>query len=182
MIAKALDLVIGGVCEKPAWGLGLWTQPLVWAFASDIEIPDPLPLALFPAPCPYREEALRALASTQRRWYIACTSASLAGVRAIATAGMAVTPLPADAVTAGLRILGKNDQLPRLRPVHYLLKMKQDDHRRMVATFSEYCQRAFAAGDSGHRVQPATPLKIGDQNGTKLRAETKQRSQTWKDV
>lgn len=157
--AQALDLVIGGVCEKPAWGLRLWTQPLVWAFASDVAVPDPLPLALFPAPCPYREAALRVLASTPLRWHIACTSASLAGVRAIATAGMAVTPLPANAITAGLRILGENDRLPSLPAVHYLLKMQQDHHRQVVATFSEYCQRAFTSDGAGHSRKPAPPLR-----------------------
>jgi DNA-binding transcriptional LysR family regulator len=97
-----------------------------------MEVPDPLPLAFFAEPCPYREAALRALALTQRKWQIACTSASLAGVRAIATAGIAVTPLPSHAVTAGLRILGKGDKLPILPDVDYVLETNEADTGQVV--------------------------------------------------
>ena len=142
---RALDLAIGGVCAEQWGGRKLWQEPLVWAFASDIEVPDPLPLAFFPEPCPYREAALRALASTQRRWQIACTSSSLAGVRAIATAGIAVTPLPTHAVTPGLRILGGKDKLPSLPQVDYVLETNPADTRQVVAAFSDYCLRSLAA-------------------------------------
>ena len=39
---------------------------------------------------------------------------SLTGVRAAALAGLAITPLPASALIAGLRILGVEEGLPRL--------------------------------------------------------------------
>jgi len=157
METQALDLAIGGVCVDHFGGRRLWKEPLVWAFASDIEIPDPLPLAFFPEPCPYREAALRALASTQRRWHIAGTSSSLAGVRAIATAGIAVTPLPIHAITAGLRVLGKNEKLPSLPPVDYVLDTNQVDTRPVVVAFSEYCQRAFSAQADPHKLSKDAP-------------------------
>lgn len=47
-------------------------------------------------------------------WEIIYTSPSLTGVRAAALAGLAITPLPASAVVAGLRILGWEQGLPRL--------------------------------------------------------------------
>lgn len=147
METQALDLVIGGVCAGHVGGRKLWQEPLVWAFASDIDAPDSLPLAFFPEPCPYRESALRALASTQRSWHIACTSSSLAGVRAIAAAGIAITPLPAHAVTTGLRILGKDHKLPPLPKVDYVLESNPADTRQIVAAFSEYCEQ-------GSRLRP----------------------------
>src|SRR5215470_15874204 len=48
METEALDLAIGGVCVGHFGGRKLWQEPLVWAFASDVEVPDPLPLAFFP--------------------------------------------------------------------------------------------------------------------------------------
>jgi DNA-binding transcriptional LysR family regulator len=153
METEALDLAIGGVCAGHFGGRKLWQEPLVWAFASDIEVPDPLPLAFFPEPCPYRESALRALASTQRPWHIACTSSSLAGVCAIAAAGIAVTPLPAHAVTAGLRILGKEDNLPGLPKVDYILEANRTDTRRVVSAFAEYCERALVARGDAQKLQ-----------------------------
>jgi DNA-binding transcriptional LysR family regulator len=150
--SKALDLAIGGVCAEQWGGRKLWQEPLVWAFAADVEVPDPLPLAFFPEPCPYREAALRGLASTQRRWQIACTSSSLAGVRAIATAGIAVTPLPSHAITPGLRILGKKDKLPSLPQVDYVLETNPADTRQVVAAFSDHCLRSLAAEGGPHRL------------------------------
>jgi DNA-binding transcriptional LysR family regulator len=44
-------------------------------------------------------------------WEIVYTSPSLTGVRAAALAGLAITPLPASAVIAGLRVLGADEGL-----------------------------------------------------------------------
>jgi DNA-binding transcriptional LysR family regulator len=155
---RALDLAIGGVCVEQVGGTRLWQEPLVWAFASDIEVPDPLPLAFFPEECPYREAALRALAPTKHRWHIACTSSSLAGVRAIATAGIAVTPLPMHAITPGLRILGKKDKLPGLPQVDYVLETNPSDTRQIVAAFSEFCRRSLSAEGDADRM-PRMPRR-----------------------
>jgi DNA-binding transcriptional LysR family regulator len=138
---QELDLAVGGRCNERDHGRSLWKEPLVWAFSTDAKVPHELPLAFFPEPCPYRETALRALASTQRQWHIACTSASLAGIRAVAMAGMAVTPLPKHTLGPGLRILGKKDNLPILPNVEYVLETSETDTRQAVAEFSELCQR-----------------------------------------
>jgi DNA-binding transcriptional LysR family regulator len=148
MESQALDLVVGGICIGQFEGDRLWQEPLVWAFASDVKVPDPLPLAFFPQPCPYRESALRALALTERPWHIACTSSSLAGVRAIATAGIAVTPLPANAITAGLRVLGKQDKFPSLPAVDYVLQTNRADTRQVVQAFADCCRQAVSAEDA----------------------------------
>jgi DNA-binding transcriptional LysR family regulator len=149
---QELDLAVGGRCDEPNDARSLWMEPLVWAFSADAEVPNGLPLAFFPEPCPYRETALRALASTQRQWHIACTSASLAGVRAVAMAGMAVTPLPKHTLGPGLRILGEKDNLPILPNVEYVLQTSETDTRETVAEFSELCQRCSSPVEgSNHR-------------------------------
>ena len=142
---RELDLVIGGLCNDNANGRSLWKEQLVWAFSANAQVPHPLPLAFFPEPCPYRETALRALASTRRRWHIACTSPSLAGVRAVAMAGLAVTPLPKHSIRPGLRILGQKDNLPALPKVEYVLQTSETDTRQAVAAFSGYCQGSALA-------------------------------------
>src|SRR5262245_17316041 len=83
---QELDLAVGGLCNGRAEGWRLGSEPLVWAFAAGVEVPDVLPLAFFPEPCPYREAALRVLAGSKKQWRIVCTSSSLAGVRAAAMA------------------------------------------------------------------------------------------------
>jgi DNA-binding transcriptional LysR family regulator len=145
METRTLDLAIGGVCVDQVGGRSLFKEPLVWAFAPETAVPDPLPLAFFPEPCPYREAALRALASTQRDWHIACTSSSLAGVRAIAMAGIAVTPLPVHAMTPGLRALGPKTRLPTLPKVDFVLELNQSETREAVLAFADCCERGFTA-------------------------------------
>jgi DNA-binding transcriptional LysR family regulator len=88
---QEIDLAVGGVCHAPTEGRRLWSEPLLWACSADIKVPNVLPLAFFPEPCPYREAALRALAESQRQWRIISTGSSLAGVRAAAMGGL---PLP----------------------------------------------------------------------------------------
>jgi DNA-binding transcriptional LysR family regulator len=68
-----------------------------------------------------REAALEALRKGERAWHIVYTSPSLTGVRAAALAGLAVTPLPASAVGAGLRILGEADGLPPLPDLEFAI-------------------------------------------------------------
>ena len=145
METRALDLAIGGVCVDQVGSRTLFKEPLVWAFASEGQVPDPLPLAFFPEPCPYREAALRTLAATQRNWHIACTSSSLAGVRAIAMAGIAVTPLPMHAMAPGLRAVAPKTGLPALPKVDFVLEINQAETRQAVLAFAAHCERAFAA-------------------------------------
>jgi DNA-binding transcriptional LysR family regulator len=64
---EELDLAIGGLCNGQAEGRRLWSEPLVWAFSEGVEVPNVLPLAFFPQPCPYREAALRALAGSHKQ-------------------------------------------------------------------------------------------------------------------
>ena len=137
---RELDLVVGGRCDGQTQGRRLWKEPLVWAFSADAEVPKVLPLAFFPEPCPYREAALRALAGSSRRWHIACTSYSLAGVRAACMAGLAVTPLPKHAIRPGLRVLGKTDKLPILPEVEYVSQTNETDTRQIIATLDMLMQ------------------------------------------
>jgi DNA-binding transcriptional LysR family regulator len=173
METRALDLAIGGVCvDQVGGGRTLFKEPLVWAFASELEVPDPLPLAFFPEPCPYREAALRALASTQRDWHIACTSSSLAGVRAIAMAGIAVTPLPMHAMTTGLRALGPKTKLPTLPKVDFVLAINQAETRETVMAFADYCERAFAA-EVGQRKRGETSVDRDKRGARRSRRDRK---------
>jgi len=134
---RKLDLVVGGHCHGDKLGRRLWQEPLVWAFAEHGELREPLPLAFFPEPCPYREAALLALAKVHRKWRIACISPSLAGVRAIALAGLAATPMPQSAICPGLRILGRQDGLPSLPYVEYVIRIAPADRRNSVLALAE---------------------------------------------
>jgi DNA-binding transcriptional LysR family regulator len=114
--AGRLDVVLA----KRPWGTSrgrlLWREPLVWAAAEafDLAPGDIVPLALFRERSVSREAALSTIRKSERPFHIVYTSPSLTGVRAAALAGLAIAPLPASAVCAGLRVLGEEDDLPPL--------------------------------------------------------------------
>ena len=137
---EELDLAIGGRCHGTAEGSRLWSEPLVWAFSVDVDVPSVLPLAFFPEPCPYREAALRALAGSQRQWRIIFTSSSVAGIRAVVMAGLAITPLPLSMTKSGLRVLDKKDRMPKLPDVEYVLRVRDAETRPTVMALANLIQ------------------------------------------
>lgn len=139
--SEKLDLAVGGLCNGQAEGRRLWNEPLVWAFSAGVEVPRILPLAFYPESCPYREAALRALAGSSRQWRIVSTSTSLAGVRAAAMAGLALTPLPLRTITPDLRILGKEDKMPSLPEIEFVLRLREKDSRPAVSALSNLIQQ-----------------------------------------
>jgi DNA-binding transcriptional LysR family regulator len=80
-----------------------------------------------------REAALAALNDHDLTWEIVYTSPSLTGVRAAALAGLAITPLPASALIAGLRILGAEEGLPRLPDLEFAIYEKSRPDKAAAA-------------------------------------------------
>ncbi len=118
-----LDIVIGAICEDVKGARLLWSEPLFWAFAVNME-PDwkkSVPLALFPEPCPYRKAATTSLENAGLQWRLTCTSPSVAGVQAAARAGLAVTPLTRSGLSQGVRALPANAPLPSLPDANFAI-------------------------------------------------------------
>jgi DNA-binding transcriptional LysR family regulator len=141
---QELDLAVGSFCKGRNEGRRLWSDALVWTFSKNAKVPHELPLAFFPEPCPYREGAIRALAGSEKRWRIASTSSSLAGVRAAAMAGLAVTPLPRMTIRPGLRVLSTREKMPRLPEIEYVLKTRESDSRPAVSALANLVQEMAA--------------------------------------
>src|ERR1700754_1776069 len=121
--AGRFDVVFAKRSLGTAQGRLVWREPLVWAAADTFDVTPgaALPLALYRERSVSREAALAALQDGERSWEIVYTSPSLTGVRAAALAGLAITPLPAGAVIAGLRILGVEQGLPRLPDLEFAI-------------------------------------------------------------
>ena len=140
-----LDVVIGSLCETSEAGLLLWQEPLVWAWSAQpvTRLPTPLPLALFPAPCPYREAALTRLAQAGIAQRTAMLCSSTAGLRAAALAGFAIAPMPLSQLGQGLAVIGAEQGLPALPDAQCRLFASPDTDQAMVAAVTqlivEYC-------------------------------------------
>ncbi|HET6235719.1 MAG TPA: LysR substrate-binding domain-containing protein [Acetobacteraceae bacterium] len=124
--AGRLDVVFAKRPLGTSRGRLVWREPMVWAAAETFElvVGAALPLALYRERSVSREAALAALQDGEHTWEIVYTSPSLTGVRAAALAGLAITPLPASAVVAGLRILGLEEGLPRLPDLEFAIYEK----------------------------------------------------------
>jgi DNA-binding transcriptional LysR family regulator len=144
--AGRLDVVFAKRPLGTSRGRLVWCEPLVWAAADTFDFGPgaTLPLALYREQSVSREAALAALQNSELIWEIVYTSPSLTGVRAAALAGLAITPLPASAVIAGLRILGPEEGLPRLPDLEFAIYEKTRPDKAAMALAAAL--RAFAEG------------------------------------
>lgn len=98
---SAGDLELALVKREPGQGdcLTAWPETLVWAMAAGTDADEmahaPVPLALFPQGCIYRQRAIRSLDAAQRPWRMAFGSHSLTGIQAAVSSGLGVSVLPA---------------------------------------------------------------------------------------
>lgn len=134
-----LEMVIGSLCETSDSGLLLWQEPLVWAWAAQpfTQLPTPLPLALFPEPCPYREAALTRLAQSGITPRTAMLCSSTTGLRAAALSGFAVAPMPLSQLGQGLAALGAEHGLPALPDAQFRLFTAPHADPQMIKAVSQ---------------------------------------------
>ncbi|OCJ09224.1 LysR family transcriptional regulator [Rhizobium sp. AC44/96] len=105
--AGEIDLAL--IKREPGDGacLASWAEKLVWvASAARAVDADPVPLAVFPVGCIYRDRAIQAIEQSGRRWRIAYTSQGLMGVQAAVASGLGISLLPSDAVLPEHQELG----------------------------------------------------------------------------
>jgi DNA-binding transcriptional LysR family regulator len=115
-IGRDFDIVIAMHLHGHREGEFLRREQPLWAAAPvhPIELADPLPVALYPQGCLFRQWAIEALNKTKRRWRLAFVSHSLAAVEAIVVQGLAVTIFKSGTFPASLRKLAVKDGMPRL--------------------------------------------------------------------
>ncbi len=112
-----LDLVIAKRERSSQRGRLLWREPLAWAAGRDYELPSrdtPVPLAVLPAPCSYRQHAISALGAIGRSWRVVATCDTVAGTLAVVEAGAAISVVSRSAMPSHLRELKRQDGLPNL--------------------------------------------------------------------
>ena len=143
-----LDVVFAKRPLGTSSGRLVWREALVWAASDTFDFVRgaALPLTLYRERSVSREAALTALRNSELTWEIVYTSPSLIGVRAAALAGLAVTPLPASAVVAGLRVLGAEEGLPRLPDLEFAIYEKARSEKAVAAL--AIALRALAQGPS----------------------------------
>ena len=115
-LGKTYNLVIAMHAEGHSEGELLRREQAVWAASAEhrVEKSDPLPVALYPQGCLFRDWAMKALDKAGRPWRLAFVSHSLSAVEAIAAQGLAVTVVKSGTFPSKLRRLSERDGLPPL--------------------------------------------------------------------
>jgi DNA-binding transcriptional LysR family regulator len=115
-LGSSFDLVIAMHPEGRGGGEFLRREQAVWAASAShpVEAMDPLPVALYPQGCLFRQWAMQALDRAKRPWRLAFVSHSLAAVEAIAAQGLAVTVVKSGTFPSKLRALSERDGMPKL--------------------------------------------------------------------
>jgi DNA-binding transcriptional LysR family regulator len=103
-----LDLAVLAIDSGEPVGEVLAYDPTVWVTSNrhQIEISDPLPVAMYDHDCWWRDWALRTLDARGQRYRIAYTSRSVAGIQAAVRSGLAVAVLARSTMPANSRVLG----------------------------------------------------------------------------
>ena len=101
----------------------LYREGRVWAALRDMKLDSerPVPLALFPAPCAWRQLAQERLHSAGRRWTVALQSTGLGIVTAV-EAGLAISIFAQSGLSPRLRALGPAEALPALPDFEYVVR------------------------------------------------------------
>jgi DNA-binding transcriptional LysR family regulator len=115
-LGRRYDLVLAMHPPRTTAGTLVRREQALWAAAAGRgpESLDPLPLALAPQGCLFRDWAIESLERAGRRWRLVYVSHSSASVEAAVAAGLAVTVVKAGTRLASLRPLGRRHGLPAL--------------------------------------------------------------------
>ncbi len=135
-----LDLAV--LKEAPARRDALSTEPLVWAGSPRLVGSPIVPVAFFPEPCEFRDQAMRLLEKAGRRYETVMTSTSSQSLRALAVEGLALIVLPRSECPPQLRLKASNS-LPTLPRMGYRLYSSPRDHqvvRELRTLLTGYCK------------------------------------------
>ena len=115
-LGRDFELVVAMHPAGAGYGDRLTREAAVWAGApgGTAHRADPLPLALAPVGCLFRQWALDALDAARRPWRLSFVSQSHVAVAAAVAAGLAVSVFKTSTLPRGLAPLGRTHDLPRL--------------------------------------------------------------------
>ena len=119
-----LDLAIVSHEIREGDGIPLCRERRVWAAGRVMKLDpeEPVPLALYPPYCRWRQLALEELDRAGRPWTLAIQSAGTTGILAALDAGLAITILPEFNLPSTLKSLGAAEALPALPDFEFVLR------------------------------------------------------------
>lgn len=120
--------------------------PLVWVAHRDFRWTrgTPLPLAVFTAPCRFRNKGVAALDAAGIPWTVALTSPGLHGVWAAVNAGLGVTVRTPEGLLPGLEVADRRLKLPDLGNVDVSLYVARGRRSAVVDGLADLLRERLA--------------------------------------
>lgn len=133
-----INLAIALVTETKSLPNNVVEEPLLWAASEKLALQGPVPLILFPEPCPFREHVFQALAKEGVQWCERVTTTSVAAAQVAVMSGAGVCCLPAGAILNEFRILKPKDGFPTLPHARLSIYTPTKAQSPIVETLEEY--------------------------------------------
>jgi DNA-binding transcriptional LysR family regulator len=143
-----LDLTLMKRDAGETGAVAVWPEKLHWVTGRRNPVDprrNPVPLAVFPQGCLYRNRAIHALEAAGRPWHVAYTSPNFAGVQAAVSAGLGVSILPEAAILSDHRVLRAKDGFPPISNTELALVVAADASpatRRLADLLADFCTTA----------------------------------------
>ena len=145
-----LDLALLKRDPRDGEAIASWPERLHWVTSRRHPVDargQPVPLAVFPQGCLYRNRTIHALEAAGRAWHIAYTSPDLANIQAAVAAGLGVSILPRTAITDALRTLSAKNGFPAVANTELALLAAPDASpatRRLADLLANFCATAYS--------------------------------------
>ena len=141
----ALDLGVLTEQDIDRGGRLLRQEPVVWATSRQhmTHRLDPLPLAVFPAPCVFRKWATEKLEEMARPYRVAYSSRSMAAISVAVNAGLAVTPIARSSMTPDMRILTEEEGFPPMPEARIALYQASNAGDPAIARLVDHIVQSF---------------------------------------
>lgn len=130
--------------------VAVWPERVYWVNSKqhpcDIKAAS-VPLIFFPSGCIYRARAIHAIEASGRRWHLAYTSSSLAGIQAAVAAGLGLSILSEISIQAEHRKLTARDGFPAIERTELALIAAPNASPatlRLAERLAEFCDKVLA--------------------------------------
>jgi DNA-binding transcriptional LysR family regulator len=144
-----LDLALLKRDLGEAGAMCCWPERLRWVTSrrQPIDIRrDPIPLAVFPQGCLYRNRAIHALEAAGRAWHIAYTSPNFSSIQAAVSAGFGVSILPDSAILRDHQVVSGKHALPPIDNTELALLVTPNANsamRGIAELLANFCNAAY---------------------------------------
>lgn len=142
-----LDLAVAVIDSGIADGETLLRDPTTWVASTrhSVHEQNPLPVAMFEQGCWWRDRALKVLDDRGRSYRVAYTSASIAGIQAAVTSGLAVAVLGQSMMPPHARLLTAEEGFSNLPGSSLVLQRGRRASSPAVAGMANSIRDAFRA-------------------------------------